>query len=159
MKKIIFAGVLGFLSLNTFASDLLPITSELSEPMQLVSKPKYERTHIREVNSFDRFTTVVFDVENIDPVKAGTVEATCVVNYDQAERFMFADGATPPETFSAKLKTRAGSQVMWPGKTVAVMTMRTGNATAESVQCKTGEIALIEEDAPIKFLKNLFASN
>jgi len=103
---------------------------------------------------------ILFDIDNRDPVRAAAVNATCIVSYDQNQRFLFQSTPTPPDTISGTL-TRVGNankfQAMWPGQNTGFLLFNKGNATIDHIECKTDSFEMIEEVAFVKFIKGLFA--
>lgn len=103
---------------------------------------------------------ILFDIDNRDPERAAAVNATCIVNYDQNQRFLFQSTPTPPDTISGTL-IRSGNgnkfQAMWPGQNTGFLMFNRGNAAIDHIECKTDSFEMIEEVALVKFLKSLFA--
>ena len=70
---------------------------------------------------------IMFDIDNRDPERAATVDATCTIHYDQAQRFLFQSTPTPPDTISGTL-FRSGNgnkfQSMWPGQNTGFLFLR-----------------------------------
>jgi len=103
---------------------------------------------------------ILFDIDNRDPVRAATVNATCIVNYDQNQRFLFQTTPTPPETISGTL-FRSGDgnkfQAMWPGQNTGFLMFNRGGAILDHIDCKTDNFEMIEEPAFVKFIKDIFA--
>ena len=102
--------------------------------------------------------TVYFEVENNHSDNQAEIVASCVVNYDQNERFLFQKEPTASETYTSYLKQSNGHTVMWPGHNDAQMLIKKGHASVTGIDCKVDSIAWSEPDAVQSFFKNLFAS-
>ena len=161
IHKLIPAAFFALVSINTYASDE-KVTAQAykvestSPILDMVSV--YAGGNFTVVDSGK--LAIMFDIDNRDPERAATVDATCTINYDQNQRFIFQSTPTPPDTISGTL-TRIGNgskfQAMWPGQNTGFLMFNKGNATIDHIECKTDSFEMIEEAALVRFIKSLFA--
>jgi hypothetical protein len=99
---------------------------------------------------------IMFDVDNRDPERAATVDATCIIHYDQAQRFLLQSTPTAPDTISGTLmRSDDRFQVMWPGQNTGYLMFNKGNATIDHIECKVDKFEMLEESFVITLLKKI----
>jgi len=100
---------------------------------------------------------IPFSIYNKDPLKrVATVDATCTINYDKNERFLFGpDEPTPPDVVTRTLKNANNNQLaMLPGANTGVLVFQKGNGKIDYVECKIDSATLHAPD----LVQRMFAS-
>ena len=165
MNKTYLPAIAAFLIALSFAAMASDESSLISGKALTLAKtmPTSEFINIYSGGNYVMSTagkvSVIFDIDNKDPERPANVTATCIVNYDQAERFILQNGPSEPDTITAPLKRKDGSIVMWPGQNTGYLVFNKGNATIDHIDCKIDSFEMIEDDFVIKFFKGIFHPN